>query len=130
MLALAITSGCGSGADNGPFALAAFQRRALAAIARVTNAGIGYSGHAVLRLRMGMVAKRKAAAEGAVALARARPPRSARPLNGRIVAMLWKLDHDFARAQRRSLSAALDTDGADVQRLISLRSAVDAVPSY
>jgi hypothetical protein len=44
--------------------------------------------------------------------------------------MLWKLNRDFARAQRRSVGAALDTDGADVKRLISLRSAVNAVPSY
>jgi hypothetical protein len=130
VLAVALAAGCGSGAGNGPFAMAAFQRRALAAIAQVTNAGIGYSGHAVLRLRMGMRAKRKAAAAGAVTLSRTRPPRLVRLLNGRIVAMLRKLDRDFARAQRRSVGAALDTDGADVQQLISLRSAVNSVPSY
>jgi hypothetical protein len=130
LFAIALAGGCGGGAGNSPVALAAFQRRALLAISQVTNAGTGYRGHAVLHLRMGMRAKGKAAAAGAVTLSRLRPPGSARSLNDRIVAVLWKLRRDFARAGRLSVAAALGTDAADVQRLVSLRSAVSAVPPY
>jgi hypothetical protein len=130
LVAVAFASGCGSGAGNGPSALAAFQRRALTAISRVTNAGTGYRGHALFHLRMGMRAKGNAAAVGAAALSRVRPSSSARSVNGRIVAMLRRLHRDFARAATGSVGAALRTDAADVQRLITLRPAVNAVPSY
>ncbi len=129
-MAIALVSGCGGGAGNSPLAIAAFRHRALAAIYDVTNAGIGFRGHALLHLRQGMLDKERVAAAGAMTLSRQRPPSFARSVNGRVVAMLWKLYRDFARAQKRSVEAALGTDAGDVQGLVRLRSAVSAVPSY
>jgi hypothetical protein len=129
-IGIGIAGGCGSGAGNGPGALAAFQHRALAAISNVTQSGIGYSGHSVLRLRYGMRAKERAAAAGAVTLASVRPPSSVRRVDGRILAALRRLHRDFANASKLSVRSALTTDGADVERLVSLRSAVESSSAY
>lgn len=127
---IGIAGGCGSGAGNGPGALAAFQHRALAAISNVTQSGIGYSGHSVLRLLYGMRAKERAAAVSAVTLASVRPPSSVRRVNAWILAALRKLHRDFVQAGKLSVRSALATDGADVERLVSLRSAVQSSSAY
>jgi hypothetical protein len=127
---IGLASGCASGSGDGPKELAAFQHRALTAISNVTQAGIGYSGHAMLRLRYGMRAKSGAAEAGAVGLGRYRAPSSVRSLNGRLVAALWRLHRDFVRTSRLGVRAALLTDGADVQRLVSLRSVVQSSSAY
>ena len=73
-----LASGCASGSGDGPKELAAFQQRALTAISNVTQAGIGFSGHAMLRLRYGMRAKARVAEAGAVRLGGGRAPSSVR----------------------------------------------------
>jgi hypothetical protein len=127
---IGLASGCASGSGDGPRELAAFQLRALTAISNVTQAGIGYSGHAMLRLRYGMSEKAQAAEAGAVGLGRDRAPRSVRSLNARLVTVLSRLHRDFVRATRLGVRAALVTDAADVQRLIGLRSVVQSSSAY
>jgi hypothetical protein len=129
-VAVAILGGCGGGAEDSPRALGVFQRRALAAIHQVTNAGIGFRGRAMFHLRAGMRDKGRAAAAGAATLSRVQAPRAVGSLRDRIVAVLRKLHRDFTGAGKRRVEDALAIDAADTQRLDGLRSAVVAVPSY
>lgn len=127
---IGLVSGCASGSGDGPKELAGFQHQALTAISNVTQAGIGYSGHAMLRLRYGMRAKARAAEAGAVGLGHDRAPGSVRSLNARLVTALWRLHRDFVRAARLGARTALVTDAADVQQLIGLRSVVQSSSAY
>ena len=129
-IGVGLAGGCASGAGDGPGALAAFQRRALGVISNVTQSGIGFSGRSMLHLRYGMRAKERAAAAGALVLATVRPPTSVRRVNARILVALRKLHRDFVRAAKLSVRSALATDGADVERLISLRPVVQSASAY
>jgi hypothetical protein len=130
MVGIGVAGGCGSGAGYDPFQRAAFQRQALAAIYQVTNSGTGFGGRALLHLRTSMRDKGRAAAAGAVTLSSLHSPSSLRALRRRVLALLWKLDRDFARASRLTVDAALRTDALDMQRLGALRSVVMAMPVY
>ncbi len=66
----------------------------------------------------------------AVTLTAVRAPSSVRATNARIVAALRQLHRDFIRASKLSVSSALATDGADVRRLVSLRSVVQSSSAY